>query len=95
MAGKFVYRVHAVQWMFERGIDADDVEAAIRSGQSIEQYPEDRPYPSKLLLGWAGARPLHVVVALNELDGEAIVITAYEPAPSQWEDGFTRRRKNP
>lgn len=54
--------------------------------------PEDKPYPSKLVLGERGGRPLHVVVAENATDNERIVITVYEPDQDQWESGFRRRK---
>ena len=47
---------------------------------------------SRLVLGWRGARTLHVVVAENTVDNEWIVITAYEPDPAQWETDFKRRK---
>ena len=50
---QFVYRVHALQRMFERSV----VESVIQSGATIESYPEDTPYPSRLVLGWDRDRP--------------------------------------
>jgi hypothetical protein len=78
--------------MFERRISTDDVKAVIGSGETIEDYPDDRPYPSRLVLGWRGARPLHVIVADNLSENELIVITAYEPDPELWEADFRRRK---
>ena len=48
--------------------------------------------PSRLLLGWCQARPLHVVCAHNPGDREIIVVTVYEPDPEKWDSTFTRRR---
>lgn len=90
---KVVYRVHAVSRMFERGITEAEVHKAMSEGEEIASYPDDLPYPSRLLLGWRGDRPLHVVVAYNARDDEEIVITVYEPDPAQWEDGFRRRKQ--
>ncbi len=87
-----VYRVHAIRRMFERKIAEADVQKALSEGEQIAAYPDDVPYPSRLLLGWCGSRPLHVVVAYNAQDDEQIVITVYEPDPVQWEDGFRRRK---
>lgn len=63
------------------------------SNDFMEEYPEDTPYPSRLILGERGERPLHVVVAENMLNEETIVITVYEPDPEQWEPGFRRRKR--
>ena len=89
---KVTYRVHAVRRMFERGITEADVHTALSEGEEIAAYPDDTPYPSRLLLGRWGDKPLHVVVAYNAQDDEEIVITVYEPDPALWEDGFRRRK---
>ena len=86
------YRVHAVRRMFERGIGDENVRKVLVEGEEIANYPDDKPYPSRLLLGWVGRRPLHVVTAYNADDDETIVVTVYEPDPALWEDGFKRRR---
>jgi len=92
MAAKLVFRVHALRRMFERQISVDDVVAVIESGETIEDYPGDQPYPSRLVLGWRGARPVHVVVAHNLSQNEVIVVTVYEPDPELWEADFKRRK---
>lgn len=79
--------------MFQRHITEIDVRSALATGETIETYPTDQPYPSKLVLGWPGKRPLHVVVAENSEDEETIVVTVYEPAPTEWEEGLRRRRR--
>jgi len=93
-AKRLVFRVHAVQRMFHRGINQDDVRHVLITGEVIEEYPEDTPYPSRLILGWCGSRPLHVVIADNMETQETIIITVYEPEPGQWEPGFRQRRSS-
>ena len=63
------------------------------NGKTIEAYPGDQPYPSRLVLGWRGSRPLHLVVADHLTGQETIVITVYEPDPVRWESDFERRRQ--
>ncbi len=87
---RLVYRVHAVQRMVERGIREEDVARVVSQGKEIESYPDDRPYPSRLLLGWIERRPIHIVAAAAEHD--IIVITVYERDPALWEPGFERRK---
>ena len=65
--------------MFERDISVDDVREVIMQGQTIEAYPDARPYPSRLVLGWRGTRPLHIVVAENSAAGETVIITSTSP----------------
>ena len=93
MAARLVFRVHAVQRMSERGISARDVREILSAGETIEEYPDDTPYASRLVLGWCRGRPLHVVVAGNAEAHETIVITVYDPDPTLREPGFRRRRR--
>lgn len=76
--------------MAERAIREEDVAHVVSSGKVIEHYPQDRPYPSRLLLGWAEGRPIHVVAATAE--HAIIVITVYEPDARQWDPGFEKRK---
>ena len=65
----------------------------IAAGEVIEEYPDDAPFPSRLVLGFPGERPIHVVAA-DEPDSDIThVITAYQPDPEQWDESFRRRRK--
>lgn len=89
---RLIYRVHAIERMVERGINDDDVRRVLAEGKEIETYAGDYPYPSRLIIGWCGARPIHLVVADNLADNETIVVTVYEPDPERWEPGFERRK---
>ncbi|MCY0898793.1 MAG: DUF4258 domain-containing protein [Firmicutes bacterium] len=89
---RVIFRVHAVQRIFERNISPAVVEAVIQGGTIIERYPDDTPYPSRLVLGWEGRRPIHVVVADNPAEAQVIVITVYEPDPHRWDATFSRRQ---
>ena len=89
-----IFRVHAVERMFERGIRVEEVHRVLDEGKTIEHYEDDKPYPSRLVLGWIDKRPLHVVVADDKTAKRMIVITVYEPAPDLWEDGFQRRKQS-
>jgi len=82
---KITYRLHAVQRMFERKVSAEEVRYVLEIGEVIEEYPDDTPYPSCLILGSYKGRLIHVVAANNCLDEEIIVITVYEPDPSEWD----------
>ena len=42
---------HALQRMFERAISPDEIRKALANGETVADYPEDTPYPSRLILG--------------------------------------------
>jgi hypothetical protein len=79
--------------MAQRGFSEEVVKQILRSGNVIEDYPQDTPYPSYLMLGWVSHRPVHVVAADNRTEKQTIVITVYEPDPKQWDTKFERRKK--
>lgn len=89
---QIIYQRHAVERMAERGICEEDVEHVLLMGEIIEVYSDDTPYPSVLMLGWRGPRPLHIVVATDMVGRRKIVITIYVPDPNKWEKGFKRRK---
>ena len=91
---RLVFRVHAIRRMFERGISVEQVGRVLDQGEAIEHYSDDTPYPSRLMLGWIGARPIHVIAAEVPGTEESIIVTVYEPNPDQWEPGY-RIRKRP
>lgn len=78
--------------MHERCITEEEVESAIASGAIIENYPDDTPYPSALLLGRAGTKTVHVVYADDAAENIRIIITVYEPDPEIWYDDLKTRR---
>lgn len=93
-AGRVRWRAHAQQRMLERGILRRDVGSVIEHGRIIEEYQDDKPYPSFLIYGSVGNRPLHVLVAYNEGSSTLYVITAYEPDDVHFgPDHVTRRRE--
>ena len=93
MKRRLFLRLHAAKRMLERSISMEEIEHVVESGEVIEDYPDDEPFPSRLMLGTPKNRPLHVVAA-DEIDSDIThIITAYQPDPNQWEDGFKRRKK--
>lgn len=93
--GSISYRLHALQQMVERGITRADVQRILETGDVIEAaHRRGRPFPTRLLLGWRGDRPLHVLVA-RAGDGTQYVITVYEPSGERWEADFRTRKERP
>ena len=76
-------------------IQIDELLEAIASGEIIEDYPDDQPYPSCLIFGRAqSGRPLHIVCAPVMDETLLIVITTYEPDPGKWEADFKKRKSS-
>ena len=89
---RIFFRVHAVQRMFERNISAQKVSQALQSGETIEDYSTEMPEPSRLILGFQGNRPFHVVTSENPETNETTIITVYIPDSEKWTKNFKNRR---
>lgn len=86
------WTLHILKRLMLRSISQDDVVQTILSGEIIEQYPEDYPYPSCLILGSTSAgEKIHVVCGRGKED--LWMITAYTPDPDEWEDDLKTRKK--
>lgn len=89
--GSIRWTGHVLKRLMQRGIFQASVIQSIHSGEIIEQYPDDYPYPSCLLLGLTETgEALHVVCGIG--DGDVWVITAYQPDTSEWEADLKTRR---
>ena len=83
---------HSRKRFAERGINIEDIQFVFKTGEIIEQYPDDTPFPSCLILGYSGERALHVVASIDE---EVVyIITAYTPNPEKWEADWKTRKED-
>ncbi|GAB4022522.1 DUF4258 domain-containing protein [Spirosoma koreense] len=89
---RVTYKLHAVEQMFKRNITQPEVEEVIRNGETIAEYPGDKPYPSILRLAFVAERPIHIVIAQDEV-GECYIVTAYEPTVFLWEPDFKTQKR--
>ena len=82
---------HSRKRFAERGITISDVIDAINSGEIIEQYPEDYPFPSCLILGNSNEKIIHIVASID--DGIMYIVTAYIPSADKWENDLKTRKE--
>jgi len=81
---------HLLTRMRQRNIRLQDIKRTIESGEIIEQYPDDYPFPSCLING----ENMHIVCSKGE--GRLYIITAYRPSLEKWEVGYSiRKEKKP
>lgn len=78
--------------MFEREIPASKVRRALEAEDTIEDYSAEMPEPSRLLMGFQGKRPFHVVTSENPKENEITVITVYLPDAYKWKKDFRSRK---
>jgi uncharacterized DUF497 family protein len=89
---EILFSQHALQQMFKRNILIKDVKELLPVAEIIKDYPDDKPYPSKLYLGYLNGVPLHIVVAFNESEKQIIIVTAYFPDNKLWTNDFKTKK---
>ena len=83
---------HCLLRLQQRNIRYTEIKEAVRNGEIIEEYPDDYPYPSCLILGYTNdKKALHVVAGLGET--KLWLITVYEPDISQWSNDYKNRKE--
>jgi len=83
----------ALERMMERQISRDMVKEVLLSGDWIEEYSNQKPYPGALVLEWVRGQPLHVVLAFDSANKICFVITAYVPDLNHFEKDYRTRRQ--
>jgi len=91
-ANQYVYTVHADIERKADGLTLAQVEAALLSGEILEQYPDTGRGESCLVVGFAEDIPIHTVCGWR---GDKIsLITAYIPGPPKFVDPWTRGERS-
>ena len=84
---------HAKNRLIERNISLENIKNAIQTGEIIEQYENDKPFPSCLLLGETEqSKYIHIVVSID--GGFIYIITAYCPDENEWEVDLKTRKEH-
>ena len=88
----YLITMHGQVRLRERGISVADVITAVDNGEIIEQYEDDYPLPSCLILGQdLSNRNIHIVASKD--GGIIYLITAYEPSTDKWMQDFKTRKR--
>ena len=88
---KIFATAHAAERFHQRGINIEDIRNAINFGEIIEQYPDDYPYPSCLVLG-KNLCGEYIHAVLSDEGSSSRIITAYFPDVNKWCEDFKIRR---
>ncbi|MBI4002904.1 MAG: DUF4258 domain-containing protein [Nitrospira defluvii] len=85
---------HADEEAFDDGLTFEEIYFSVMHGEVIEDYLNDKPYPSGLIMGknFSG-KPIHSVWAYNPENRWTVLITVYRPDPGRWIDWKVRVNK--
>ncbi len=84
---------HADEEAYNDTLSLEEIYSSVLTGEVIEQYPDDKPYPSCLIYGKnIKNEPIHSVWAYNIETKASVLITVYRPDPDRWIDWKIRRK---
>lgn len=90
---EFEFSKHTTDQSILRNISVQEMREAVKLGEIIEDYPEDKYGPSCLIFGFTQAkRPIHVQCSYPSCPIIKIV-TVYEADPAEWIDFKVRRQR--
>ena len=85
---------HADEEALADNLSFDEIAHSVEHGEILEDYPDDKPFPSCLIHGSTpGGDPVHSVWAYNRETAFAVLITTYRPDPDRWIEWRKRRPK--
>lgn len=74
-------------------LNMNDILDSIKNGEIIDEYENDKPYPSSLILSHIKkGMPIHTVWAYNVKTKYAVLITIYKPDLQKWFNDMKTRR---
>lgn len=85
---------HADEELENDAINDDELYHSVSHGEVIEDYADDKPFPSCLIYGKDKSnRPIHSVWAYSDKHKIAVLVTAYVPDPEKWINYKIRKPK--
>jgi hypothetical protein len=94
-AGEVRISEHGYDELAEDGISASEILDGVSAGTVIEDYPDYPKGPSVLVLqADSASQPIHVVWGIPKgFTSPAVLVTAYRPDPTRWDEQFLERRE--
>lgn len=91
-SGQILWTYHVNMRLGQRFISRATIINAVESYEVVEAYPEDKYFPSYLLLGRVGEEVFHALFGADVEGHNVRVVTAYYPSPEEWETDLKTRR---
>lgn len=92
---KVIISRHAKEEAENDDVSLEEIIFSVMNGEIIENYPDDFPFPSCLILGTNQQQePIHSVWAYNENTDFAVLITVYRPDFNMWSEWRVRKNSD-
>lgn len=89
---RILWTSHVSMRLQARGLPRSLILSSVDRYEIIESYPDDKYFPSYLVFTENLDGVLHILFAVDTIQDNVRVITAYRPDPDDWREDFRRRR---
>ena len=93
--GKVFWTYHVNMRLKHRFISREAILQSHSSYEILEEYQEDKYFPSYLVRSAYGNDIIHIVFAADQEADNVRIVTAYFPNPVEWERDFRKRSRTP
>ena len=90
--GRILWTYHVNMRLGQRFIARETIIRAADTYELVEAYPQDKYFPSYLLLGRDGDDGFHVLFGADVEMQNVRIVTAYYPSADEWEMDLKTRR---
>jgi hypothetical protein len=91
---KIFWTYHINMRLQKRGISRQMVLESLSCYEVIEEYPDDKYFPSYLIYTHYQGEHFHILFAVDVEGDNVRIITAYRPNPIEWTTDFKTRRES-
>lgn len=91
-ARKMQWTYHINMRLQTRGISRQTIVESLDTYEIIEEYPEDKYFPSYLVYTQYQGQITHIVFAVDMEGDNVRIVTAYHPNPFEWAHDCKTRR---
>ncbi len=89
---KIFWTYHVNMRLKGRFISRKEILESVSHFEIIEEYPDDKYFPSYLVYSWNKGDIFHILFAIDVIENNIRVITAYHPDSQEWNENFKKRR---
>lgn len=91
---KILWTYHVNMRLGQRSISREQIIQAVDTFDIIEEYPDDKYFPSFLVRAENQNIAFHVHIAADNQGDNVRIITAYVPDPEAWSEDLRTRRES-
>lgn len=89
---KIIWTYHVNLRLEQRSVPREAILESVNSYEIIEEYPQDKYFPSCLVYAEFKKESVHIQFAIDQNNKNVRIVTIYRPTLDKWEKDFKTRK---